>query len=100
MLESWGEALNRARYLRVDGITLAARRRGMVRFVEDEESAGTEIAEPIAQRSGIGLVDQEPVGNKEPGMRGPRVHAEAPFATNPGDKVFVEDLEQESETLF
>ena len=50
MLEPGGQVANGAGDLRIDGVFLATGRGGMVGFVQDEQRAGAEVAEPIAQR--------------------------------------------------
>ena len=37
----------------------------MVGLVQNEQSAGAEVAQPVTQTSSISLVDEEPVGNEE-----------------------------------
>ena len=100
VLEPGREALDGARDLRVDGVALAAGGRGVMRFVEDEQGAGAECSEPVAQGSGVGLVDQETMGNQKAGMSGPGVDAEASLAPNAGDEIFVENLEWQAEALL
>ena len=100
MLEPRREALDRARNLRIDGVTLSARRRGVVRFIEDQEGAWAECPEPVAERSGVGLVDKQSVGDKKTGMGGPRIDAETSLTANPCDEIFVEDFERQTEALL
>jgi hypothetical protein len=62
-----------------------------VGLVEDEEGGDAgELAEPVAQRGGVGLVAQERVRDDEAGVGGPRVDAVAALAAAGGDVVAVE----------
>ena len=100
VFEPGREPLDGAGDLRVDRVALATRGCGVMRLVEDEQGAGAECPEPVAKGSRVGLVDQQTMGNQKAGMRGPGVDPEASFAANPGDEIFVEDLEGEAETLL
>ena len=97
MLEPRGQVADGPGDLRVDGVFLAARRGGVVGFVEDQQRAGAEVAEPVAQRAGVGLVDQQAVRDQEPRVRAPRVDAEAALAADPLHVVLVENLEDQAE---
>ena len=50
VLEPRGQVADGAGDLRVDGVARAAGRGGVVRLVEDQQRAGPEVAEPVAQR--------------------------------------------------
>ncbi len=56
MLETIGEPPNRAGELAVNGVARPARRRRVMRLVEDEQRARSEVAEKVAQAADIGLV--------------------------------------------
>ncbi len=100
VLEPRGEVADGAGDLRVDGVLLAAGRGGVVRFVEDQQRAAAEIAQPVAERAGIGFVDQQAMRDQEAGVGGPRVDAEAAFPADSLHVVFVEDLERQAEAAF
>jgi hypothetical protein len=68
-----------------------------VGLVEDEERARLEVAEPVAERAGVGLVAQERVRQDEAGVGGEGVDAVASFAAAGEDEVAVEDGEGEAE---
>src|SRR4029077_10013538 len=93
VLEPGRESLDGAGDLRVNGIALATRRRGVMRLVQDEHGAGTECPQPVAERPGIGLVDEQPVGDEKTRMGSPGIDAEASLAANPCDEILVEDFE-------
>ena len=97
VLETRGQVANGTGDLRVDGVLLPAGRRGMVGLVQDQQRAAAEVAQPIAQRAGIRLVDQQPVRDQESRVRAPRIHAVAPLAPRPRHVVLVENLEGQTE---
>ncbi len=86
--------------LGVDGVFGSARRGGVVGLVEDEQGAGPEVAKPVAQRRGVGFVDEQAVRDQEPGVGGPGVDAVASFPPDIGDVILVEDLEDHAEAGF
>ena len=100
VLEPAGQVADGPGDLRVDGVLRAARRGGVVGLVEDEQRAGPEVAEPVAERGGVGLVDQQPVRDQEPRVGRPGVDAVAPLLPDPGDVVLVEDLEDHPEAVL
>jgi hypothetical protein len=57
VLEPRREVPDGPRDVGVDGVLLAACGRGVVRLVPDEECAAAEIAEPVAERAGVCLID-------------------------------------------
>ena len=93
MLEAPREVADGARELRLDAVAPAARRRRMMRLVEDEQAARPHPAEPGPHRIGVGRIDQQVVRHEEPAVGHPRIHAEAPLAPHPGQVGTVEDLE-------
>jgi hypothetical protein len=58
VLEAAGEVANRAGELRLDLVAAAARRRGVVRFVDNEKTARQQRAQPRTRRVCVGGVDQ------------------------------------------
>jgi hypothetical protein len=72
----------------------------VVSLVEDQQGAGPEVAEPVAQRAGVRLVDEQPVPDEEAGVGGPRVGAVPPLAADMDDVVLVQDLEPQAEALL
>ena len=97
MLEAGREVADRLRQGRVDGVLRAGGGGGVVGFVEDEERAGLEVAEPVAERARVGLVAQEGVRQDEAGVGGEGVDAVAPLAAPGENEVSVEDGEREAE---
>ena len=67
VLEPRGQVADGAGDLRVDGVALAAGRGRVVGLVEDQQRAAAEVAEPVAQRSSVRLVDQQAVRDEERG---------------------------------
>ena len=65
MLKPLGQVSNRSSDLRIDGITLAARRRCMMRLIENEEASGSKGSEPISQRTRISCIDQKAMRDQE-----------------------------------
>src|SRR5262245_3607013 len=54
--------------------------------------SGPDAAQPVAQGAGVLLVDQEPLGDQEAGVRRPGVGREPPFPADVRDVVAVKDL--------
>ena len=65
VLEALGQLAHCPRELARDRVARAAGRRGVVRFVEDEQRARAELAEHVAQARHIVLVGQQAVGDDE-----------------------------------
>ena len=86
--------------LRLDTVAATARRRGVVRLVENEKASRQHRSEPLAHRVGVDRVDQEALGDEEPAVRAPGVHPEAALTANPRQVGAVENLEDESKALF
>ncbi len=59
MLEAPGDVADGPGELAVDGVARAARGRGMVGLVEDQQGAWAEFAEDVAQARDIGLVGEQ-----------------------------------------
>jgi hypothetical protein len=70
----------------------------VVRFVEDQQRTGAQLAEVVAKVGGVRLVDQQALGDEEPAVRGPGVGAVAAFASDARDVVAVEDHGGQAET--
>ena len=100
MLEAAGEVAHGAGELRLDAVAPAARGRGVVRLVEDQQAPGQHRPEPLPHRVGVGRVDQQVVRDQEAAVRAPRVDAEAALAAHPRQVGAVEDLEHEAEALL
>jgi len=69
-------------------------------FVKDEQSAGPEFAEDVAQAGRIGFVGQEAVRNDEAGARAPRIRGETSCPPYFGDALAIDDSEGETEFRF
>ncbi len=100
MLEASGEIAHGARELGLDAIAPAARRRRVVRLVEDQQAPGQHRPEPFPHRVRVGRVDQEVVGDQESAVRAPRVDAEPSLAAHSREVGAVEDLEYEPKALL
>jgi hypothetical protein len=99
MLETAAEIADSASELRLDPITAAARRRGVVGLVENQKAPRQQRAEPLPHRIGVGRIAQQVVRDEKPAVRPPRVDREATLATHPRDVVAIEDLEDKTEAL-
>ena len=79
----------------------AARRGGVVGLVEDQQRAGPEVAEPVAQRGRRRL--RRSAGGARPGTASGCVQGLTPkprSCRTRGDVVLVEDLEDQAEAVF
>lgn len=97
MLESRCQVPHRTREIGVDTVAGGPRRRGVVRFVEDQERRGIEIAKPVAEWRRVGFVAQQRVRDDEPRVRRPRIDAEAALPALPHHVVAIQHLERQSE---
>ena len=97
VLEARREVADGPRDVGVDGVSLAARRGRVVGFVQDQEAAWAEVAEPVAQRPGVRLVDQQALRDQKPRVGGPRVDAEAALAADILDVILVQNFEPQAE---
>jgi hypothetical protein len=88
--DSFGEL---ARY----GIPRTAGGSGVMRFIQNEQSAGPEFTENVAQAGRVGLVRQEAVRNDEARACAPRIGCEAPCSPYLGDALAIDDGEGETE---
>ena len=100
VLEAPREITDCPRELRLDAVAPAARRRRVMRLVEDEQAAGPHRAEPGPHRIGVARIDQQIVRHEEPAVGHPRIHAEAALATHPTQVGAVEDLEDQTEAIL
>ena len=100
VLEASAQISHGAGELGLDAVAAAGRRRGVVRFVQNQQAAGQRFAQPLAQRVGVGRVDQEVVGDQKAAVRTPRVHAETALPTHPRNVGAVENLEQQAKAVF
>src|ERR1039458_7473844 len=66
-------------------------------FVQDEEAAWAEGAEPVAQRPGVRLVNQEALRNQKPRVRGPGVDPEAALAAYSLNVILVKNFKPQAE---
>ncbi len=100
MLEAFSEPADCLGELAVDRIAGAARRRGMVRLVENQHRTRPEVPEQVAQAADVGLVRHQRVRNEEPRSGRPGVGAIAPLASEDGEIVAVDDREAQAELRF
>src|ERR1039458_16157 len=96
MLEARREIADRPRDVGVDGVSLAARWGRMMGFVQDEEAAWVEGAEPVAKRPGVGLVNQEALRNQKARVGRPRVNPEAALAAHFLNVILVQDFKPQA----
>src|SRR5690606_33480281 len=97
MFEPWCQIANRPGNLRIDSVLLTAGRGGVVGFVEYEHRPTAERAQVIAERTGVGFVDQQPMRNQKTGVGAPRIDTESAFATDAFHVILVEDFKSETE---
>ncbi len=100
VLEAAPEVANGAGELRLDPVTPAAGRGGVVRLVEDQQAARKQVPEPLSERIGICGVGQQVVRDEEATVRPPGIDAEAPFATDLREVLAIEELEHQAEALL
>ena len=100
VLETPGEVPDRAGELRLDAVAAARGGSGVVRLVEDQQAAGPHLPHPGPHRVGVGRGDEQVVGDEEPAVGAPGIHAEAVFAAHPGEVGAVQNHEDETEAVF
>ena len=100
VLEAASEIADRAGEPGLDPVTPAARRRGVMGFVQDQEAARQQVAQPFAQGVRVGRIDEQVVRHEKAAVGTPRVDAEAPLLANPREIRTVEDHEEEAEALL
>ena len=100
VLEAPGQVANRAGELGLDSVAPAARGRGVMGLVEDQQAPGQHRPQPLAQRVRVARIDQQVVGDQEAAVRAPWVDAEAALAAHSREIRPVENLEQEPEAVL
>ena len=100
VLETTSEIANGAGELRLDAVTPAARRRGVMGFVQDQQAPRLHLAEPFAHGVRVGRIDEEVVRDEKAAVGAPRVDAEAPLLANAREVAAVENHEEEAEALL
>ena len=100
VLETPPEIANRACELRLDAVAPAARRRRVMRLVQDQQAAGLHLAEPLAHGVRVGRIDEKIVGDEKAAVGAPRVDPEAPLLADPRKIRAVENHEDEAEALL
>src|SRR5436853_830229 len=97
MLKPRCDVTNRSRDPRINGVSRAACRRCMMRFIEDQERAWPQIVQPVAKRPGVSFVDQQLVRDQEAWERRPRIHTVASFLPDAFDVEPIEHFERKAE---
>ena len=97
VLEAGRQGAHRLGKLAVHGVAGAVGGRGVVGFVEDQQRAGAEFAEQVAQPGHVGLVGQQAVGDDESRAHLPRIGSEPALAAKVGEVVPVDDRERQPE---
>ena len=100
VFEASGKVAHRARELRLDAVAAAAGRRGVMRFVDDQEAPRQEWPQPLAQGIRIGRIDEQIMRDEEPAVRAPGIDAEAALAPHARKIRAVENLEEEAEAIL
>ena len=100
VFEAPSQIANRTGELRLDAVTPAARRGGVMGFVQDQQAARLHLAEPLAHGVRPGRVDEQVVRHEKAAVGAPRVDAEAPLLADPREPGAVEDDEEEAEAFL
>ncbi len=100
MLEPAAEVADGAGELGLDAVTAAARRRRVVGFVQDQQAARQQVAQPLSHGVRIRRVDEQIVRDQKPAVGAPRVDAEPTLLTDTRQISPVQDHEQEAEALL
>ncbi len=100
VLEARREVADGFRDTRINGVFGAARRGGVVSFVENQKRAGAQVVEPIAKGAGVGFVNEQIVGDEEARESSPGIDAVAAFLADALQVGAVENLKGEAETDF
>ena len=100
VLEAAGQVAQGTCEFRLDAVTPAARRRRMVRLVEDEQASRQERSEPLAQRIRVSRIDEQIVGNEKTAVGAPRVDAEPTLAAHSSQVRTIENLEDQAKPVF
>ena len=100
VLETPPEIADGAGELRLDAVAPAARRRGVMRLVQDQQTARLHLAEPLAHGVRVGRVDEKVVRDEKATVGAPRVDPEAPLLANPRKIRAVENHEDEAEAFL
>lgn len=72
----------------------------MVRFVQNEQGAGGEVAQPVLQPDGVRRIAQQRVRDDEAAVRGPRIDAVASFDPLLAHVLAVVDHERQAEPFL
>ena len=100
VFEAPSQIANRTGELRLDAVTPAARRGGVMGFVQDQQAARLHLAEPLAHGVRPGRVDEQVVRHEKAAVGAPRVDAEASLLADPREPGAVEDDEEEAEAFL
>ena len=100
MLEAGGQLPDRASKTGVDGIAGSAGRGGMVSFIQNQQGAGAQVAQPIAQGRGVDLIDQQAVRHQETREGRPGIDPEPAFLADTLDVSAVQDFKGQAEPGF
>ena len=100
VLETPAAIANGPGELRLDAVTPAARRRGVMGFVQDQQAARQHLAEPLAHGVRVGRIDEKVVRDEKPAVGAPRIDAEAAFLADAREIHAVENHEEETEALL
>ena len=100
MLEAPAEVADRSGELGLDPVAPAARRRGVMGFVQNKHATRKQLTQPFAHRVRVVRIDEQVVRHEEAAVGTPRVDPEAPLLANPGEIRAVEDHEEEAEALL
>ena len=100
VLEAPAEIADGAGELGLDAVASAARRRRVVCFVQDQQAARRQLAQPLAHRIRVGRVDEQIVRHDEAAVGAPRVDPEATLAAHLRQIGAVKNDEQKAEAFL
>jgi hypothetical protein len=83
--------------LRVDRVFAAARRRSVMRLVEDQQRPGPKFTKRIEKPGSVSAIDQKPVRDEKPATGSPWIHRKTAFPPHLGEKRTIEDRETQPE---
>src|SRR5205823_4291297 len=95
MLEAWRQVTSRTSELGVDRILRTARRRDVVRLVQNQQRARPELAKPVAQWGGVRFINQESIRDEETIACRPGVYLVTTLAADACEEFAIDNRERE-----
>jgi hypothetical protein len=97
VLELWRQIPDRPGDLRVDRIFLTARRRGVMRLIEDKQRTGSKVTQRISETGAVSRIDQQSMRNQKTARGQPWINRESALPPYRGDTGAVDDCEPQPE---